>query len=72
MQVVPCIVVHTLPYPFPTLITSDVISHFGTVPTAPEPCGPHAPVQCVQGRGNYGLSLEVPRPHLGSLDDPRA
>ena len=34
------------------------------------PCGPRAPVQKRLGVG-YGFSLEVPRPHLGSLDDPR-
>ena len=43
-------------------------SHFGAIPTAPVAprAGPTRP-----GAG-YGLSLEVPRPHLGSFEDQAA
>ena len=36
------------------------------------PGDPRAPVQSVQPGAGYGFYLEVPRPHLASLDDPHA
>ena len=48
-------------YPFPTLVTSEVTSHFGAVPTAPlsVACSPRAPVQFLEGLG--GLLLPSSR-----------
>jgi hypothetical protein len=54
--------------PFPTLVTSEVTSHFGVRGRTDGPCGPRTPVR---SKG-YGFYLEAPRSHLGSLDDPRA
>ena len=55
------------------LVTFNVTSHFGPVPTAYRrpPVGPVRRSKASRGRA-YGFYLEIPRPHLGSLDDPRA
>ena len=62
--------------PFPTLVVSETTSqsHFGPY-RRPLSCGPRTPVQSAYGLGaGYSMGfiyLEVPRPHLASLDDPR-
>ena len=61
--------VHTLfNISFPTLIPFNGIRHFGAVPTAPVTPARRSKAS----RGEVWGSLEVPRPHLGSLDDLRA
>ena len=60
--------------PFPTLVTSEVTSHFGPVPKAP--CGPRtarrsgSPVQSVQGAG-AGYGWVLPRGLQASLGQSR-
>ena len=51
------------------MVTSDVTSLSGAVPTVP--VAPVRRSKASRGRA-YGFYLEIPRPHLGSLDDPRA
>ena len=57
--------------PFFTLVPFNGTSHFGPVPTDPVTPARAGPKRPGAGYGN-GFSLEVPRPHLGSLDDPCA
>ena len=55
--------------PFPTLYLSSQYSLFGAVPTAPVALARRSKAPLGVG---YGFPLEIPRPHLSSLDVIRA